>query len=712
MRTIITKAIVLLLLSCLNLFGQTPEEIQEIQKSTNVDTLLKIGEEFRIKYELERKRVLELAKVNGWPISINLPDGGTRELIGVTSDMKPIYEGSFNAGSSRMIGADKLYSGGTLGLNVNGESMTAAIFDDGRVRTTHEAFESRLQYLGPARLTIPDPHATRVAGTISASGLFQSGNARGIAPKSNVHVYYRGDSVAYRQTLLAANGLLVSNHSYGPYGGNYDSYRRDQDVIMYNAPYYLSVWACGNAVQLDVNAPEKNGISVAAVKQLDVYNGPGSVEAMWYPQSTDPWFNGTTPGPSDDGRIKPDISAKGANVFSPSYKSTAPPDNYYNNGSGTSFATPAVVGSILLLQQHFTNINSRFMRAATVKALIANSAKEAGPNPGPDVTFGWGLMDVEKAANTITNNGGKSLISEDKILNEYTYSREIVADGSEPLVATISWTDPPGPVRTDNDTTSVLINDLDLRLSANSNTYFPWKLDWSNGKVSARANPALQGDNNRDNTEKIEIPNPVAGQVYTLTVNHKGSIGSGQNFSIVITGLKECVATRNIVSPVNSFASVTEQASSAITLSNTLDSNAHAIYHAGDEVVMTAGFTATKGSEFRSYVEGCTNDYAARLRAVERSVVTYPMPIGEENETELPENAVYPNPGTGLFRVKLNGIPSGKVEIVAGDGQAVFNKSFKNQPEMEVDIKNATPGMYILRVVSDQKVLTRKIVKK
>ncbi len=668
-----------------------------------------MGEEFRIKYELKRKKLLQLAKIHGWPVSIDLPDGGTKELIDVTADMKPVYQEPLNAGSSKMMGADKLYTGGTLGLNVNGESMTAAIFES-NIRATHEAFEGRVLYMDTIASSVSS-HTTHTAGTIAASGLFQSGKARGIAPKSNVHVYSANyATVMNRMASLAGNGLLASNHSYY-FSGNYDNGTRDMDAIMYNAPFYLSVWACGNSTTYDVNAQFKNGISVASVEQINTYTGPSSVVAMSYPGGT--WA--TTPGPSDDGRIKPDISAKGVGVFStmaylPS--SSTPSNNTYHDGDGTSFASPAIVGSILLLQQHFTNINSRFMRAATVKALIANSAKEAGPNPGPDVTFGWGLMDVEKAANTITNHGGKSLISEDKILNGFSYSREIVADGSEPLIATISWTDPAGPVRIGNDTTSALVNDLDLRLSANSTTYFPWKLDWSNGKTSAKANPALQGDNNRDNVEKIEIPNPVAGQVYTLTVNHKGSIGAGQNFSIVITGLKECVANRNIVSPVNSFASVTEQASSVITLSNTLDSNAHAIYHGGDEVVMTTGFTATRDSQFRGYVEGCTNDYAARLRAVERPVVTYPMPIAEENATELPENAVYPNPGTGLFRVKLDGISSGKVEVVAGDGKAVFGRSFKNQPEMEVDIKNSTPGVYILRVVSDQKVLTKKIVKK
>ncbi|CAN0374087.1 unnamed protein product, partial [Phaeothamnion confervicola] len=333
-----------------------------------------MGEEFRVKYAVERKKLLDLAQINGWTVSIDLPDGGKKELIGVTADMKPIYQQTFNAGSSKMMGADKLYTGGSLGLNVNGESMTAVVFEQ-NIRATHEAFESRVIYMDPIATSISN-HTTHVAGTIAASGAFQSGNARGIAPKSNVHVYSTSN-IETRQTDLASNGLLVSNHSYGPYGGDYNSARRNQDAIMYNAPYYLSVWSCGNDITLDVNAPEKNGLSVAAVEQIDNYTGPGSVVAMSFPGGT--W--GTTPGPSDDGRIKPDISAKGVGVFStmaylPS--TSTPSNNTYHAGQGTSFASPAIAGSILLLQQHFTNINSRFMRGATIKALIANSAKEAG----------------------------------------------------------------------------------------------------------------------------------------------------------------------------------------------------------------------------------------------------------------------------------------------------------------------------------------------
>jgi hypothetical protein len=348
------------------------------------------------------------------------------------------------------------------------------------------------------------------------------------------------------------------------------------------------------------------------------------------------------------------------------------------------------------------------MRSSTVKGLMLHTASEAGPAPGPDITFGWGLLNVESAAKAISNNGGKSTILEDSLGGGKTFAREFIASGSEPLVASICWTDTAGTPVSDNNPMIQLVNNLDVRLSDGTNTYYPWKLDSTNYN-----GPALKGDNNRDNIEKIEIANPVPGQKYTLTVSHKGSLyKNGQWFSLIVTGLDECVANRTISSNVNSVSADQQQASATITLQNSISNGAKAIYHATDEVLLKNGFTGLAGSEVRAYLEGCTNDYNARTASTERTVVTYPTTSSVENATELPENAVYPNPGNGVFKVNLNGIPSGKVEVVAGDGQAVFGRSFKNQTEMEVDIKNSTPGIYILRVVSDQKVLTKKIVKK
>jgi serine protease AprX len=49
---------------------------------------------------------------------------------------------------------------------------------------------------------------------------------------------------------------------------------------------------------------------------------------------------------------------------------------------------------------------------------------------------------------------------------------------------------------------------------------------------------------------------------------------------------------------------------------------------------------------------------------------------------------------------------------VTSDGTAIFNQPFMTQSEIEVDIKTAKPGVYVLRVVSEDKVLTKKIIKK
>ena len=112
-------------------------------------------------------------------------------------------------------------------------------------------------------------------------------------------------------------------------------------------------------------------------------------------------------GPTDDGRIKPDICANGVGLYS-SYSGS---DTQYASISGTSMATPNLSGSLLLLQQHYQNLfgTGSFMRSATLKGLVIHTADEAGSNPGPDYKFGWGLANMATAAQAITaakaNNG-------------------------------------------------------------------------------------------------------------------------------------------------------------------------------------------------------------------------------------------------------------------------------------------------------------------
>ena len=77
--------------------------------------------------------------------------------------------------------------------------------------------------------------------------------------------------------------------------------------------------------------------------------------------------------------------------------------------------------------------------------------------------------------------------------------------------------------------TPALVNDLDIRVSKDGNTFFPWKLN--PGSVSAAA---TKGDNTVDNVEKVEIG--ASAGTYTITVSHKGSLTNGsQRFALIVS---------------------------------------------------------------------------------------------------------------------------------------------------------------------------------
>ncbi|QLH47995.1 MAG: hypothetical protein HWD58_21805 [Bacteroidota bacterium] len=178
----------------------------------------------------------------------------------------------------------------------------------------------------------------------------------------------------------------------------------------------------------------------------------------------------------------------------------------------------------------YTDYNPNFMRSSTLKGLMVHTAKEAG-EIGPELKFGYGLVDVENASKLIINDGLTSSIEENILNNGSSYTVQVTAGTTQPIVATLSWLDPIG-------SSMQCINDLDLRISSTSGTEFPWVLD--NSKPLA---PAIKADNTKDVLEKILIPNPVPGQTYDVTVTHKGILqGGAQNYSLIISGYANCAS--------------------------------------------------------------------------------------------------------------------------------------------------------------------------
>ncbi len=577
-------AVVCLLMLCLvnKTFGQQIPAT-DIKKRKLAD----LSSQYNRLFLSNRQKALALAKTHGWPVRRKTKKGGIVSLQGVNSLGFPIYlatDDNIIAAATTL--TNTVQPGGTLGLNLSGSTTglnnKLAIWDGGAVYKAHQEFAGK-------NITIEDTaaiidHATHVAGTMIAKGVYPP--AKGMAfNAATLHSYYFDNDVT--EMSAAATNLLLSNHSYGDeagwnfndeanrwewYGlpgdtvdynfGFYGQRTQTWDEIAFNAPYYLIVESAGNAH--DYPGPTvgqtywgylsstnqtlvNKGARPANISNntgYDVISTTGNAKNILTVGAVNPIPGGPSSssnisiaffsswGPTDDGRVKPDVVGDGVDVLS---SGSSSPTSYITL-SGTSMAAPNITGSLYLLQEYYAQKNGgNFMRAATLKGLACHTAFDAG-NVGPDYIYGWGLLNMNKAAQAITDNGKKSLVKENTLQQGQQQTYQVTASGDGALSATISWTDPAGTPTADgtvNSRTPKLVNDLDIRMSDGSNTFMPWVLDPSNPSVAATT-----GNNIVDNVEQVYVKNAVPGKTYTITVSHKGTLsGAAQDYSLIATGI-------------------------------------------------------------------------------------------------------------------------------------------------------------------------------
>lgn len=530
--------------------------------SVKSDSLAVLKERFQKEYELQTAKSRAYAQQKNIPLSYRDANGHLVSLAGIEDDgVTPRYITVDNAGAAVTTGVVKLREGGGLGLNLEGEGMVVGVWDEGIVLTDHVEFDQRIIQAQGSALS---EHSTHVSGTIMASGV--NANAKGMAPKAKVTSWDWNNALSEMASLVAPDqtSLLFSNHSWGTitgwaynngswtwYGnssisdqedyrfGFYSSSTRSWDELAYNAPYFTICKSAGNdrnntgsgAYPADCDlgsgfdclgdvAVAKNIITIGAVSKVPNYTGPASVQMS----SFSSW------GPTDDGRIKPDLVGAGVNIYS----AIATNQTSYGSLSGTSMATPNVTGSLTLLQELYKKINGSYMRSTTLKALAIHTTKEAGDSPGPDYKFGWGLLDVEAAAKVILQEDKSNIFIEEKVLmSGQTIEFNLNPVQGKKITATIVWADPAAnPTAPALDPTNLmLVNDLDIRIvDSGTGIYYPWILNPSVPNIAAD-----RGDNFRDNVEKIEFENPQS-RPYNLVVSNKGQLqGGSQAFSIIIS---------------------------------------------------------------------------------------------------------------------------------------------------------------------------------
>jgi PGF-pre-PGF domain-containing protein len=363
-----------------------------------------------------------------------------------------------------------------LDTGVNNESMNSDFY--GRILDIQDVVGDGAEDL--------QGHGTHVTGSALGNGSLSGGQYRGVAPKSQLVFQAISNSTGYlfvpeNLSLLFENayelGARIHSNSWGGYGnGSYMTSSKDVDQFMWTHPDMLIVFAAGNYGKdsnndgiidsdsisypgtakncLTVGASENNrdqilytwgdfwysDYPVAPINNDYIANNPKGIAAF------------SSRGPTNDGRVKPDIVAPGTFIISA--KSSVSDsvgwgtvNEHYIYMGGTSMATPLVAGSVALIRQNYVDNLNITPSAALLKATLINGASNLQPGQygndvtaQPDYNQGWGLVNLREslypASGSIHFADNVELQTGDAVEKNY-----YVNNGSNPFKTTLVWTD-------------------------------------------------------------------------------------------------------------------------------------------------------------------------------------------------------------------------------------------------------------------------------
>jgi len=353
--------------------------------------------------------------------------------------------------------------------------------------------------------------------------------------------------------MFAVAHELQAHEFVVPFGsqsdGRYTPIADDIDRFMADNSDALVVVAAGNGGSVSSPAVSKNALAVGAVNQA--FTGPAGFSSK---------------GPTQAGLIKPDILAPGSNVELPVDDEDSTEAHCETGGvSGTSISAALIGGAATLVREYFdrgfypsgkaTKSDSRDVSAATIKAVLVNSARQRPlvtqdgftckttdhsghgsvhlENSLPfDDNHNYEMHMFEQIAYGATCQHGKcysgqpggdhksSTGAEDVVLQ---FDIE-VKNPDVPVSATLVWIDPPAVRGARNK----IVQDISLEIEA------PGGGIWKQRSVK-QCNGIDHAFAPVENTQKVTVLSPRAKSVYTVRVRKKFVFGS-QKFSVVATG--------------------------------------------------------------------------------------------------------------------------------------------------------------------------------